>query len=52
MNSDITIDGMPLIAGTETKHILVHGSTGSGKTQLISKLLDNIRRRGDRSIYL
>lgn len=48
INSDITIDGMPLIAGTETKHILVHGSTGSGKTQLISKLLDNIRRRGDR----
>ena len=46
--SDITIDGMPIIAGSETKHFLVHGSTGSGKTQLISKLLDNLRRRGDK----
>jgi type IV conjugative transfer system coupling protein TraD len=47
-SSDITIDGLPLIAGTETKHFLVHGTTGSGKTQLISKILDRLRMRGDR----
>ena len=46
--SDITIDGLPLVRDSETKHILVHGSTGSGKTQLISKLLDQLRRRGDK----
>jgi type IV conjugative transfer system coupling protein TraD len=48
MDSDIAIDGMPIIEGSETKHFLVHGSTGSGKTQLISKLLDQLRKRGDR----
>ena len=48
MASDIVIDDMPMIANSETKHFLVHGSTGSGKTQLISKLLDNLRKRGDR----
>ena len=48
MASDIVIDDMPMIANSETKHFLIHGSTGSGKTQLISKLLDCLRRRGDR----
>ncbi|MBU0744250.1 MAG: type IV conjugative transfer system coupling protein TraD [Gammaproteobacteria bacterium] len=48
MASDIFIDDMPIIVGSETKHFLVHGSTGAGKTQLISKLLDRLRKRGDR----
>ncbi len=48
MASDIVIDGMPMLANSETKHFLVHGSTGSGKTQLISKFLDCIRKRGDK----
>ncbi|CAL7962363.1 type IV secretion system protein VirD4 [Gammaproteobacteria bacterium] len=48
MNSDIVIDNMPMIKNSETKHFLVHGSTGSGKTQLISKILDCLRKRGDR----
>ena len=47
-DSDIIIDGMPMIRESETKHFLVHGSTGSGKTQLISKFLDHLRRRGDK----
>jgi len=48
MASDIVIDGMPLVINSETKHFLVHGSTGTGKTQLISKILDHLRKRGDR----
>jgi type IV conjugative transfer system coupling protein TraD len=48
MASDIVIDDMPMIVNSETKHFLVHGSTGSGKTQLISKFLDNLRKRGDK----
>jgi len=48
--SDLTIDGFPLIKNSETKHILVHGTTGTGKSQLIAKLLDCIRKRGDRVI--
>ena len=46
--SDLVIDNLPMIANAETKHFLVHGSTGAGKTQLISKILDHLRRRGDR----
>jgi len=46
--SDIIIDDLPMVADSETRHFLVHGSTGTGKTQLISKLLDHLRRRGDR----
>lgn len=48
MASDIIIDGMPMIADSETQHFLVHGSTGAGKTQLISKLLEQLRNRGDK----
>ena len=48
MASDIVIDDMPMIMNSETKHFLVHGSTGSGKTQLISKLLDRLQKRGDK----
>jgi Cdc6-like AAA superfamily ATPase len=43
--SDIVIDGMPMVLDTETKHFIVHGSTGTGKMQLISKILDHLRRR-------
>jgi len=46
--SDIYISNLPLVAGSETQHILIHGTTGSGKTQLIAKLLDHLRRRGDK----
>jgi type IV conjugative transfer system coupling protein TraD len=48
--SDITIDGMPMIAGSEVRHFLVHGATGTGKTQLISKFLDHLRRREDKVV--
>jgi len=48
--SDITIDGFPLIKNSETRHILIHGTTDTGKSQLIVKLLDSIRKRGDRVI--
>ncbi|EKE00839.1 MAG: hypothetical protein ACD_21C00266G0002 [uncultured bacterium] len=48
--SDLIIDGMPMIAGSEVRHFLVHGATGTGKTQLISKFLDHLRRRQDKVI--
>lgn len=37
------IGGMPLIKNTETRHFLVTGSTGSGKTNLINTLLPQVR---------
>ncbi|MCW8419977.1 MULTISPECIES: type IV conjugative transfer system coupling protein TraD [Fluoribacter] len=49
-SSDIRIDGFPLLAGSEVQHLLVHGTVGTGKSQLIMKILDSIRQRGDRVI--
>jgi type IV conjugative transfer system coupling protein TraD len=37
------IDDMPLIKDTETRHFLITGSTGSGKTNLINTLLPQVR---------
>jgi type IV conjugative transfer system coupling protein TraD len=48
--SDLRIAGVPLVRGTETSHILVTGTTGSGKTQGLIELLETIRARGDRVI--
>lgn len=48
--SELSIAGVPLIAGAETGHILVAGTTGSGKTQALLELLRGIRERGDRVI--
>jgi type IV conjugative transfer system coupling protein TraD len=49
-NSDIRIDEFPLIAGSEVQHFLIHGTVGTGKSQLIMKILDSLRARGDRVI--
>lgn len=50
MGSDLTIDGVPLLLGSEVQHFLVHGTVGMGKSQLIMKLMDCLRARGDRVI--
>lgn len=48
--SDITIDRFPLIKDSEFQHMLVHGTVGTGKSQLMMKILDCLRARGDRVI--
>lgn len=48
--SNIQIDGFPLINGSEVQHFLVHGTVGTGKSQLIMKILNALRARGDRVI--
>ena len=50
MQSDLALAGLPLIKGKETRHFFFHGTTGSGKSNAIKELLDQIRRRGDRAI--
>ena len=47
MPSDITIDGFPLIRDSEVQHLLVHGTVGTGKSQLMMKIMDVLRKRGD-----
>ena len=46
----ITVAGVHLPRALETLHLAVPGSTGAGKSTLISELLDGIRARGDRCI--
>jgi len=45
-----TIANIPYPARAETQHTLVVGTTGTGKTALISDIVDQIRKRGDRAI--
>jgi type IV conjugative transfer system coupling protein TraD len=48
--SSLSLANLPLIKHTETAHLLFHGTTGSGKSNAIKELLDQIRKRGDRAI--
>ena len=44
------IAGVPFPERTETQHTIVSGTTGSGKTVLISDLVAQIRARGERCV--
>ena len=44
------IAGVPYPERTETQHTIVSGTTGSGKTVLISNLVAQIRKRGERCV--
>ena len=45
-----TIAGIPWGKNAETLHTIVSGTTGSGKTVLISDLVEQIRERGERCV--
>ena len=44
------IAGIPWPGGAETRHTIVSGTTGSGKTVLIADLVEQIRSRGERCV--
>ncbi len=48
--SPMKIDGLPLILNHEVQHTLIHGTTGSGKTQLLCKRLRHLRAWGEKAI--
>lgn len=50
LESDLSLGGLPLVKNSETAHLFFHGTVGSGKSNAIKELLDQIRRRGDRAI--
>ncbi len=50
--SPITLGGIPLVKNSQYKHILMVGSTGSGKTQGILELLTCFRNEGYKVIVL
>ena len=45
-----TLAGIPWPGGAETRHTIVSGTTGSGKTVLIADLVQQIRERGERCV--
>lgn len=45
VDSDIVIGGLPLIKNAETRHMLITGTTGCGKTNLFDIILPQIRKR-------
>lgn len=50
LQSDLMLANLPLIKNTEIAHVFFHGTTGTGKSNAIKELLDQIRARGDRAI--
>lgn len=50
--SDLTLGELPLIKNSEASHILMTGTTGSGKTNTFHSLLPQIRQRGDRALIV
>lgn len=49
-DSDLKLAGLPLIKNKETAHFIFNGTTGTGKSNAIKELLDQIRLRGDRVV--
>lgn len=50
--SNISLAGLPLPEGAAQQHILISGTTGSGKTNALRSLLKQIRDQGDRALVV
>ncbi len=50
--SDLKVGGLPLIKDKETSHILITGTTGSGKSNCFNILVPQIRQRNNRAIVV
>jgi type IV conjugative transfer system coupling protein TraD len=50
--SNLNLDGLPFLKDKETSHILITGTTGSGKTNCLHTLIPQIRKRPDRAIIV
>lgn len=50
--SDLTLAEVPLIKNSEVQHMLIVGTTGSGKTNCLHELLQQIRSRKQRAIIV
>ena len=50
--SDLKIDGLPLVKDKESSHLLITGTTGSGKSNLFRTLMPQIRDRPNRAIIV
>ena len=50
--SDIVLGKLPLVLNSERQHILVTGTTGTGKTNFLHELIPQIRARGDKVVIV
>jgi len=50
--SDLKIDALPLVKNQETLHTLLVGSTGTGKTNALHKLLSQIQGKGQKALIV
>lgn len=50
--SDLTIGDMPLVKDMETRHVLITGSTGAGKTTLMHNLLLQVEAKEQPAIII
>lgn len=50
--SPIKIGGVPMLKNSEAEHLLITGSSGSGKTNCLRQLLHQIRAQGDRAVIV
>jgi type IV conjugative transfer system coupling protein TraD len=48
--SDIKLGELPLVKDSETSHILIAGTTGSGKSNCFNLLLPQVRKRGEKAV--
>ena len=50
--SDLYLDKMPLVKDSETKHVLLVGTTGAGKTNTFNHLLPQIRKKQQKAVIV
>lgn len=50
--SNFVLGGMPLVRNKETSHILITGTTGSGKTNCMHTLLPQVRKKNQSAIIV
>lgn len=48
--SSFELSGLPLLKGAEVQHLLLTGTTGTGKTLCLEELMDQIRAKKQRAI--
>lgn len=50
INKSLGLGSIPIIKDTETMHLEISGSTGTGKSQTLKHLIRDIKKRGDRAV--
>jgi len=50
--SELKLGELPLLKDAETQHMLISGTTGSGKTNCFNHLLPQIRERGQKALIV